>query len=195
MFWGHLPPNCKIPGSMAYHTKLSSQHTDTWQHAVPSEVCLSRPSSVTPPAQTLTLLPAKQFMRVPKGKREARKEGQWERNYFSLFFKAGQAHIVNMQNACISQLYTSHRGLLQLPWAANMCQQSKHRRLSQHTPKIKSRESRTCACHQLLIFFSTAPVPCGFRIQLPGLCLIILMCGNWEISIAPSQLMLAHITN
>ena len=30
MFWGHLPPNCKIPGNMAYDTKLSSQHTDTF---------------------------------------------------------------------------------------------------------------------------------------------------------------------
>lgn len=67
-----------------------------------------------------------------------------------------------MQNACISQLNTSHRGLLQLPWAANMCQQSKHQRLSQPTPKIKHRESRTWACRQLLLSFLPCPFPMWF---------------------------------
>lgn len=111
-----------------------------------------------------------------------------------------------MQTACISQLYTSHRGLLLVPWAANVCQQCKHRKLSQCTPKIKSRESRTRACQQLLLF-SPAPSPCGFQVYLPGLCLSILTCawncnlfclslhdGNWEISIAPSQLIQVHVT-
>lgn len=96
--------------------------------------------------------------------RDRKGRAKGERLYQPFFFKAGQVPTVNMQNACISQLHTSHRGLLQLPWAANMCQQSKHRRLPQHTPKIKSRESRIWACCHLLLSFLPAPLPCGFHV-------------------------------
>lgn len=57
-----------------------------------------------------------------------------------------------MQNPGISQLHTSHWGLLQLPRAANMCQQSKHQWLFQHIPKWKAEKKRIWTCHKPFTF-------------------------------------------